>query len=171
MYYVSCLPSCRILGDPWDTWPGKDIGVPRCCCIYWLCFSGLMFSQHSGTPPGQCSLLLWVSPSLSVQGIILTRLAVLLTGGRSFHFLSPFLCIQSTSMLFLFKSRFPMSPSHIIKQEGVVQLWGNLYFCCRLKWALALHLCLAVMLFFVQQCTVLTKTKLDMVYVCVPDRA
>ena len=46
-------------------------------------FSGLILSQHSGTPPMQCSLLVWVGLSVSAE-IILTRLtvAILLTWGK-----------------------------------------------------------------------------------------
>ena len=49
-----------------------------------LCFHDWL-SQHPRTPPGQKSLIL-CSVSHSVQGIMLTSLAVLLTGGEALTF-------------------------------------------------------------------------------------
>ena len=68
-------------------------------------FSGMILFQHSGTPSEQCSLILYVSQSVSV-GIVLTRLAVLLIGGGSFHSLSPFLDIHGHPLLSTFNCGF-----------------------------------------------------------------
>ena len=77
-----------LLHNPWDSNKMHSCrGVPM--LTYPLAvFSGPILSKHFLTVPGQCSLLLHISFSLTALWIILTMLAVLLIGRRSSLYLS-----------------------------------------------------------------------------------
>ena len=52
----------------WDADSGRDMQVSWHLCTFWLCFSGMILSQHLGSPPGQCSLLLCISLYVNAGG-------------------------------------------------------------------------------------------------------
>ena len=120
--------------------------------------SVLILSQFSGTPPGQYSLLLCFGLSLSVHGIILTRLAVPLSGWDALTVsLSQFLGVQDHSSLSHFNSSLTAPPCDITKtREGLLFSCEDIHVFIghRLQQVLGPFLCLTVVLFYMWQYTV-----------------
>ena len=140
-----------ILGDPWDAWPGKDTVVSRCWPACWLCFSELILTHTLGLL--RCSAVC---------------LAALLTGSGTLTFTLNSLVYMVTHCFPSLTSSLPLPSCDIInKKEDMLFSWRELHVFIghRLQWALLVHLFLAVILFYVQQCTLQTKVKLGEVYV------
>ena len=112
-----CLPTVY-----WGTLQmHKDVHMMMYMLAVWFMADSLSTLR---THPEKCSLLLWVS--LSMQAVVLTRLAVLL----EVESLSQFLGMHGHSLISLFNSKLTLPACDIIKN---MTLYRNLFIGCTLQ--------------------------------------
>ena len=123
---VACLPAGSTENHDMHG-PVETCGCPDADVLAAV-FSGFIFLstlEDSSRAVQSASL----GQSLSMQGIILTRLTFLQNGGGSCHFLFPFLGIHSHLLFFLFNLSLLLPPSDIIKtwKAFCLAVWKYVY--------------------------------------------